>query len=214
MQTGGIILCGGQSSRMGLPKATLPFGPELMLQRVHRLLREEVGPIVIVSAVEQTLPPLPPETLFARDEHPARGPLEGLRAGLKVMATHCELVYVTSCDVPLLQPAFVRQLLSLAAGYDTVVPREDEFFHPLSAVYRTSVLSVVEELLAADVRRPAQLLQRVTTRSVPLEQLRASDPELQTLRNLNCPADYAAALASAGFELPAETAVALGLRDR
>ena len=31
-----IVLCGGRSSRMGTPKALLPFGPELMLQRVVR----------------------------------------------------------------------------------------------------------------------------------------------------------------------------------
>ena len=37
MRKGAIILCGGKSSRMGRDKATLPFGPELMLQRVVRL---------------------------------------------------------------------------------------------------------------------------------------------------------------------------------
>ena len=45
MNCGGIILCGGKSSRMGRPKATLPCGPELMLQRVARLLAEAVEPI-------------------------------------------------------------------------------------------------------------------------------------------------------------------------
>ena len=38
MSRGAIILCGGRSSRMGLPKLALPFGPELMLQRIVRLL--------------------------------------------------------------------------------------------------------------------------------------------------------------------------------
>ena len=34
----GIVLCGGQSKRMGQPKAWLPFGGEFMLARVVRLL--------------------------------------------------------------------------------------------------------------------------------------------------------------------------------
>ena len=37
---------------MGVPKATLPFGPEMMLQRVVRLLGSVVSPIVVVAARE------------------------------------------------------------------------------------------------------------------------------------------------------------------
>src|SRR5688572_15258054 len=100
MQFGGIVLCGGKSSRMGYPKALLPFGPELMLQRVVRLLREVVSPIVVVAAHDQALPPLPSDTLLARDERPERGPLEGLHAGLAALAGRVEAAYATSCDVP------------------------------------------------------------------------------------------------------------------
>jgi len=56
---GGIILCGGQSKRMGRPKATLPFGGEVMRQRVVRILGEVVTPLVVVAAPEQVLPELP-----------------------------------------------------------------------------------------------------------------------------------------------------------
>lgn len=189
---------------MGLPKATLPFGTEPMLVRVHRLLSEVVQPIVVVSAVDQVLPDLPPATLFARDERPGRGPLEGLLAGMKVMQSRCDYVYVTSCDVPLLIPAFVRQLLGLAADYDAVAPQDGEFAHPLSAVYRTNVAEKIENLLANDQLRPLFLLKQIKTLFVPIGELRVSDPELLTLRNLNRPADYLAALEVAGFEFNAE----------
>ena len=55
MKAGGIVLCGGRSTRMGVPKATLPFGLETMLQRVVRLLGTVVSPIVVVAAREQEL---------------------------------------------------------------------------------------------------------------------------------------------------------------
>ena len=214
MQAGGIILCGGQSSRMGLPKATLPFGPELMLQRVLRLLSEVVQPIVVVdSAADQVLPELPAETLFARDEQPGRGPLEGLRAGMKVMQPMCDLVYVTSCDVPLLQPGFVRRMLELADGCDAVATQDGEFAHPLSAVYRTNVLGKIEELLAEDQLRPLALLKQINTRFVPVEDMRAFDPELKTLRNLNQPANYFAALAEAGYSLEKNIEIMLNAKN-
>src|SRR5882672_4754025 len=98
MNTGGIILAGGKSTRMGSPKALLPFGAETMLQRVVRLLATVVSPIVVVAAPEQSLPDLPADVIVTHDEHEGRGPLEGLRAGLKALPPSSEIAYVTSCD--------------------------------------------------------------------------------------------------------------------
>ena len=148
-EAGGIVLCGGKSTRMGTSKALLPFGPETMLQRVVRLLGEVVSPIVAVAAVDQVLPELPGDLIVTRDEREGRGPLEALRAGLKALPEDVDAAYVTSCDVPLLVPAFVRQMLDLARGYDIAVMEIDGFPHPLSAVYRRATLPHVESLLAA-----------------------------------------------------------------
>jgi molybdopterin-guanine dinucleotide biosynthesis protein A len=196
---GGIVLCGGKSSRMGSPKALLPFGPETMLQRVVRLLGEVVSPMVIVAAVDQELPALPREVIVTRDEREARGPLEGLRAGLKALPADVDAAYVTSCDVPLLVPGFVGQLLDLARGYDVAVMEIDGFTHPLSAVYRRATLPFVEDLLARDRLRPVFLFEAVKTRRVRPEEM-TSDPELRTLRNLNTRDDYERALAEAGLQ--------------
>src|SRR5262245_61541966 len=164
---GGLVLCGGKSTRMGLAKATLPFGDELMLQRVVRLLGQEVSSIAVVAAGGQSLPPLPAEVLVARDEREGRGPLEGFLAGLTVFAPHCDAVYATSCDVPLLVPAFVREMISRLGDHQIAVPVEGQFHHPLAAVYRTSIIPVIAELLAADRLRPAYLFDRCRTLRVP-----------------------------------------------
>ena len=197
MTCGAIVLCGGKSTRMGSPKALLPFGPETMLQRVLRLLTDVVSPIVVVAAVDQPLPTLPPEVIVTRDEQEGRGPLEGLRAGLKALPPQVDAAYVTSCDVPLLEPAFVREMLAFANGFDIAVMEIDGFPHPLSAVYRRSVLSDVEDLLAADRLRPVFLFDRVKTRRVRPDEITA-DPQLRTLRNLNTREEYEQALADAG----------------
>jgi molybdopterin-guanine dinucleotide biosynthesis protein A len=201
MRRGAIVLCGGQSSRMGRDKATLPFGPEVMLQRVVRLLSEAVplSHIVIVAADEQVLPELPGGVTIARDSRPQRGPREGLAAGLQALPAGVEAVYVTSCDVPLLVPAFVERMFDELGDCDIAVPREEEHHHPLAAVYRTSVLSHVERLLATDRLRPRFLFDEARTREVPVNELRDVDPELRTLMNLNTPEEYQAALAAAGF---------------
>ena len=187
---------------MGVPKATLPFGNEAMLHRVIRLLGAVVSPIVVVAARDQALPPLPDGVRVTRDEREAKGPLEGIRAGLSALPESIEAAYITSCDVPLLVPAFVERMIDLMGDHDIAVMDVDGFPHPLSAVYRRSVLPHVEKLLAADRLRPVFLFDAVRTRRVKPEEMTIVDPELRTLRNLNTQEDYRAALADAGIPPP------------
>ena len=197
--SGGIVLCGGKSTRMGVAKATLPFGPETMLQRVVRLLSTVVAPVVVVAARDQELPALPADVVVTRDERDERGPLEGLRAGLKALPQSVDAAYVTSCDVPLLEPAFAARMLALLGSDDIAVMEIDGFTHPLSAVYRRNVLAQIELLLDQNRLRPAFLFQAVPTRRVKPDEMTVVDPKLQTLRNLNTREDYLAALADAGL---------------
>jgi molybdopterin-guanine dinucleotide biosynthesis protein A len=199
MKAAGIVLCGGKSTRMGVSKATLPFGPETMLQRVLQLLSTVVSPVVVVAAPGQSLPELPESVTITRDERGERGPLEGLRAGLKALPNSAEIAYVTSCDVPLLVPAFVERMVELLGDHDIAVMEVDGFPHPLSAVYRRDTLPHVESLLAKDRLRPVFLFDAVRTRRVLPAEMVSVDPELRTLRNLNTREDYLAALAEAGF---------------
>jgi len=194
------VLCGGKSTRMGVPKATLPFGPETMLQRVVRLLGTVVSPIVVVAAREQSLPPLPDDVVVTHDEREQRGPLEGLRAGLKALPSSVQFAYITSCDVPLLVPEFVDRMVELLGDHDIAVMEIDGFPHPLSAVYRRDTLPHVESLLENDKLRPVFLFDAVRTRRVRPEEMISVDPELRTLRNLNTPEDYLAALKEVGYQ--------------
>src|SRR5688572_17433524 len=199
MIAAGIVLCGGRSTRMGSSKAHLAFGDETMLQRVVRLLGTVVSPIVVVSAPDQSLPDLPASILMTRDEREGRGPLEGLRAGLKALPAHVDAAYVTSCDVPLLVPDFVEHMIELLGDHDIAVMEIEGFPHPLSAVYRRDTLPDVEALLAQDRLRPVFLFDAVRTRRVLPAEMTSVDPELLTLRNLNTREDYLDALASAGL---------------
>jgi molybdopterin-guanine dinucleotide biosynthesis protein A len=171
-----------------------------MLQRVVRLLSAVVSPIVVVAAREQSLPDLPPGVKITHDEREQRGPLEGLRAGLKALPDSVDAAYITSCDVPLLEPAFVERMVELLGDHDIAVMEIDGFPHPLSAVYRRDTLPHVEALLEKDKLRPVFLFDAVRTRRVRPEDMISVDPDLRTLRNLNTREDYLAALSEAGYQ--------------
>lgn len=206
---GAIIVCGGKSSRMGTPKALLPFGPESMIERMVRLVGEAgAGPIVVVAAHEQPLPPLPSDVRIAFDEHEALGPLEGLRVGLAALREAngsndaCEAAFATSCDAPLLRPEFIRRVCdALTADVAAAVPRSGGYLHPLAAAYRIdSALPHVERLVAARKLRAAGLFDEVASRILEEDELRAVDPTLESLRTMNTPEEYEALLRVAGFQ--------------
>jgi molybdopterin-guanine dinucleotide biosynthesis protein A len=90
-------------------------------------------------------------------------------------------------------------MVELLGRDDIAVMEIDGFTHPLSAAYRRATLPYVESLLAQDRLRPVFLFDAVRTRRVKPDEMRAADPELRTLRNLNTPEDYRAALVDAGL---------------
>jgi molybdopterin-guanine dinucleotide biosynthesis protein A len=182
---------------MGRPKEWLPFDGEVLLQRVVRILGEVVSPIVVVAARNQGLPPLPATVRVVSDEDDFQGPLAGLAVGLQALREEVTAAYVTACDVPFLQPAFVHALLAALGDHDLVMARDGDFLHPLAAVYRVALEPRIRELLAAGRRRPVDLREVCRAGDVEVNELRRFDPELASLRNLNTPEEYAAALRKA-----------------
>ena len=185
-----IILAGGKSSRMGRPKALLPFDGEPLIVHTVRTLARLFADLVVVAAPGQELPPLP--VTFVRDEVAYQGPVGGIYYGLRAACT--EVCFVTSCDAPFLNLSFIAHLLSHIANYDVVVPFWQDRLQPLHAVYRRSVAPLLHEQLKRGELRPIFLYQKVRTREVSADEIRRFDPEGLSFRNLNSPEDYQAAL--------------------
>lgn len=199
MGVGGVVLCGGRSSRMGRPKALLPFGRETLLQRVVRVLSEVVDPIVVVAAADQELPSLPEAVRIVRDVQEYAGPLAAMGRGLAVLAEDVAAAYVSACDTPLLRAAFVRAIVDALGECDAAVPSGVGLYQPLAGVYRTCLAPQIETLVAKGQLRPLHLIESVRTRAIPLDDLRGVDGALDSLRNVNTMVEYRAALRDAGI---------------
>ncbi len=197
---GGLIICGGQSRRMGQPKAWLPFGRERLLQRVVRLVAMATDVVVVVAAPGQDLPDLPGSVRVVRDLVADQGPLWGLANGLSALPEAVDLVYASSTDVPFLQPAWIERLVALIGDDDLVIPDIGGHLHPLAALYRREpVLGAARKLMGTGERRLVALRDAVRSRTAGAASLADVDPSFATLRNLNTPDDYRQALHDAGF---------------
>src|SRR6266850_7586777 len=185
-----VVLAGGKSSRMGSSKAFLRFDDEPILVHIVRTLGRMFAEVIIVAAPEQELPFLP--AMVVRDQVAHQGPVGGLCYGLK--ATGTDFSFVTSCDVAFLNPELIGYLVSRISEYDVVVPHWQQRLQPLHAVYRRSVLPLLEDQLAHGQLRPIQLFDRVRTGTVNEDEIRRFDPDGLSFLNMNTPQDYEEAL--------------------
>jgi len=197
--TAAIVLAGGRSLRMGTPKTDLDWHGCTLLRRAVGIVGRAVdGPVVVVRAREQRLPPLPAHVEVAEDERQDRGPLQGIAAGLAAIGNRAEIAYVSGVDAPLLHPAFVGHVIrALGEADDIALPRAHGFAHPLAAAYRAAAVALsLDALLDGDDLGSAALFARCTVRELDEAALLADpaiavlDPALDSLLNLNEPDEY------------------------
>lgn len=201
-----VILAGGRSSRMGLPKAALPFGPSTILERLINTLSGSFAEIIVVAAPLHDEPfsidrilhsraarPDLAEVMVERDEAAFEGPVGALRRGL-TRARH-DVIFACSCDLPLLRSELARALCALIGGDDAVIPQVADTPQPLCAVYRRApAVAALTAMEAGGERRLGQIAERLKVRIVEETALRATDSRLQSFLNVNTAEDYARAL--------------------
>lgn len=207
-----LINAGGQSRRMGQPKALLPVPPtnqpllQVIVQRLQPLAAQQVMIIANDPAIRvQTA--FGPDVLWLTDTYPEVGPLGGLATGLAA----CDgWAICVACDLPLLNPALFAYFVELstrtdATGADTwdaIVPVVDNYPEPLHALYHHRCLSAMEACLAAGERRVSGFLSAVRTYYVPEGELRRLDPALHSFYNANTPEEWAHVLTLVGQGIP------------
>jgi len=190
---------------MGTPKAALEWHGSTLLGRTVGIVARAVnGPVVVVRAAGQDLPDLPKQAMVVEDPQQGRGPVQGIAAGLAALSGHAETAFVSSTDMPFLHPAFIRRVLRVLDERDetdVALPVARGYPQPLAAGYRVSLAATAERLVKEDRLRPAFLfgecrverLDDAALRQDPV--LAALDPDLDSVLNVNEPADYRAARA-------------------
>jgi len=195
MILGSVVLAGGRSRRMGRPKESLPIGDNSMLGRTVDTLLSCTFPVVIVARdADQELPPVNLECSIILDERIDQGPLMGMMAGLRSVASDCDAVFVTGCDAPFLTANAVDWLSQQLGGHEVVMAKVDDILQPLAAIYRTSILPTIERLVGDGVHTPRTLAESCKTRILTEAEIDSFDPSRGFLHNINSPEDYEAAV--------------------
>jgi molybdenum cofactor guanylyltransferase len=181
----GVILSGGKNRRMGENKAFLPLNGERLIDRTVRLFRAVFQEVIIVTKSPQDY--LDQHAVIVTDIVPEKGALGGIYTGL--FYAREEYAFVAACDMPFLNRAFLKYMISLTAGHDIIVPAPQDGLQPLHAVYARRCLPVIRGLIERNRLKitgfyPGHELLRLSP-----EVIRSFDPEGRMFLNVNTPED-------------------------
>jgi molybdopterin-guanine dinucleotide biosynthesis protein A len=181
----GIVLAGGQSSRLGTDKSFVNVnGQSLIEQIVAKLVRLSDDVIIVTNSPEKY------DRLEAKlvgDIYPGKGALGGIYSGLRAAANAYSLV--VACDMPFLDLNLLRYMILLARGHDVVIPRIGGLLEPLHAIYSQSCLEPIDRLLARGGLKIIDFFSEVRVRYVEEDEVDIFDPQHLSFFNVNTPND-------------------------
>ncbi|MBI2849373.1 MAG: molybdenum cofactor guanylyltransferase [Chloroflexi bacterium] len=186
-----LILAGGRSTRLGLDKALLRFEGETLIERVVARLAPFSERVIIVTSLVglERLKGLAQDgvTHFVTDIFPEKGSLGGIYSGL--VASNSFYSLAVACDMPFLSASLLQHMISLAEGFDVVIPRVDGTLEPLHAVYSKNCLGPMRSLLKNNVLKIIDFFPDVKVRYLEEVEIDPFDPDRLSFFNINTPAD-------------------------
>jgi molybdopterin-guanine dinucleotide biosynthesis protein A len=192
----GVVSAGGASTRYGSPKALADVGGVRTVDRVAAALRAALQHDDVVAIVNDPALAVNIGLPHRGDALSGIGALAGVHTALLWTAERqCRGALVLGCDMPLVEPHLLRQILSLSDDADVVIPESTgpRGVEPLCAYYSTRCITAIEEAVAAGDRRMVGFHGAVRTLRIPLSTVRQyGDPD-RIFLNLNTPADRDAA---------------------
>lgn len=190
MRLTGAILVGGRATRFdGVEKPRLRVDGRPILDRQLAVLAPLCEEVVIVVGEADQGAFSGSGARVIRDHRHGQGPLAGLEAAL--LDTAGDAVLVVAGDMPLLSSAALALVAGFAPAADAVVPRLGERVEPLHARYHRRVLPRVQAHLDRGARALHRLLAELTVAWLDEAALRAVDPDLASLENVNTRDDLA-----------------------
>jgi molybdenum cofactor guanylyltransferase len=192
LQTTGLVLAGGRSSRFGSNKLAVRIEGVSILGRAIATLASVTDDVVVVIDPSGPVPDLPtdPPHRLVRDAHPFEGPLAGVASGLGAIGT--EISVVMAGDMPFVHVEVLREMVRVCAepSVDAVVLMDGDRARPVPCVLRTRpALDAAQSLLASGEHRLRALPSALHATAIDEAVWTRLDPTRRTLVDVDEPGD-------------------------
>ncbi len=179
----GIILSGGKSLRMGQNKAFIQIKGQPIIHRIHSLFKKLFKEIVIVTNQKELFSDL--NAKVYEDLIPNRGALIGLYTGL--FFSSYPYSFCVACDMPFLNEKVVRYLINQIKDEDVILPKTNDGFQPLHAIYSKNCQGAIKKILEEGKNKILDFYPFVKVKIIEEDQFKNLDPELKSFININTP---------------------------
>ena len=194
-----IILCGGQSRRMGQDKGSLIIKDKPMIKYILSTLNNEIDEAVIVlndrNRIGEYQEFINPQDYnykikFIEDKIKNKGPISGIMTGLANISTDYAIVF--PCDNPFVTKNTIQTLFNeITENKQAIVPYHDhenilKTSEPLHSIYNKNIVPVINDLIKKDSLHIKGLIEKIDTKFILIDNKKIYKKEF---RNLNSPED-------------------------
>jgi molybdopterin-guanine dinucleotide biosynthesis protein A len=194
-----IILCGGQSRRMGKDKGSLIIKDKPMIKYILSTLNNEIDEVIIVlndsKRIDKYMEFINPEDYsyklkFVEDKIKNKGPISGILTGLENISSEYAIVF--PCDNPFVTKNTIQTLFNeITCNIQAVVPYHDpenklKTSEPLHSIYNKNIIPIINEQILNDSLHIKGIIEKIDTKFVLIDNKKILKKEF---RNLNRPSD-------------------------
>jgi molybdopterin-guanine dinucleotide biosynthesis protein A len=181
----GVILAGGENTRMPVLKAFIKVEGKPIIERNLALIQQLFRDTLIVTNQPSDYSYLGVPLLG--DIHDIRGPMTGIFTSL--FNSRVPWVFISACDMPFISRDLINYMYSQRDGFDAVVPAPKGRAEPLFAFYSKKLLLSMEKAVLSDRRGLKDFLKDKKVKYISAAEVRRFDPGARSFINLNTPQD-------------------------
>ncbi len=183
-----VILAGGKSKRFGKNKAFLKIGGKILIDQIVEKTGRLSNEIIIVTNILKKFYYLHKKfdylnVKLTKDIIESKGSLGGIYTGLYIAKN--KSILVVACDMPFLNIPLIKHIISYSQDYDVIIPKINNFFEPLHAIYSKKCLKPIKKLIDENNLKIIDFFKDVDVKFIDKNEIEKFDPDFLSIFNIN-----------------------------
>lgn len=177
----GVILAGGNSSRMKFDKQEIRIGDDYLVHANIRKLKKVFENLYVVTKTPEFYSGL--DVITIKDIYPGHGPISGIHAALVYGG---KPIYLMAVDMPNISESYIALIDRFYnPSYDGLVYGDNGFIEPMHAIYHPRLVPRIEENINKSNYRISSLVEEANFKIIGSDDIDGLVRPEDLFKNLN-----------------------------